>query len=54
MGSRRISTIYTQVDSYWVMLEVLPEYQRDMNNLGLLYVRSSAGHLVPLNAVAHA
>ena len=51
-GQPQISTIYTQVDSYWVMLEVLPEYQRDMNSLGLLYVRSSAGHLVPLNAVA--
>ena len=51
-GQPQISTIYTQVDSYWVMLEVLPEYQRDMNSLGLLYVRSSSGHLVPLNAVA--
>jgi HAE1 family hydrophobic/amphiphilic exporter-1 len=51
-GQPQISTIYTQVDSYWVMLEVLPEYQRDMKNLGLLYVRSSTGNLVPLNAVA--
>jgi len=51
-GQPQISTIYTQVDSYWVMLEVLPQYQRDMNSLGLLYVRSSNGNLVPLNAVA--
>jgi len=51
-GQPQVSTIYTQVDSYWVMLEVLPQYQRDMNSLGLLYVRSSNGNLVPLNAVA--
>jgi HAE1 family hydrophobic/amphiphilic exporter-1 len=51
-GQPQISTIYTQVDSYWVMLEVLPQFQRDLNNLGLLYVRSSGGSLVPLNAVA--
>ncbi|MEO8052077.1 MAG: efflux RND transporter permease subunit [Acidobacteriota bacterium] len=51
-GQPQISTIYTQVDSYWVMLEVLPQYQRDMSSLGLLYVRSSNGNLVPLNALA--
>jgi hydrophobic/amphiphilic exporter-1 (mainly G- bacteria), HAE1 family len=51
-GQPQISTIYTQVDSFWVMLEVLPQYQRDLTSLGLLYVRSSNGNLVPLNAVA--
>ena len=51
-GQPQISTIYTQVDSYWVILEVKPEYQRDPNGLGLLYVRSTNGSLVPLNAVA--
>ncbi len=43
-GQPQISTIYTQVDSYWVMLEVKPEYQRDSNGLGLLYLRSSGGN----------
>jgi HAE1 family hydrophobic/amphiphilic exporter-1 len=51
-GQPQISTIYTQVDSYYVILEVKPEYQRNPNGLGLLYVRSSSGSLVPLNAVA--
>ena len=51
-GQPQISTIYTQVDSFWVMLEVLPQYQRDLTSLGLLYVRSTNGNLVPLNAVA--
>jgi HAE1 family hydrophobic/amphiphilic exporter-1 len=51
-GQPQISTVYTQVDSYWVILEVKPEYQRDPNGLGLLYIRSTNGSLVPLNAVA--
>ncbi len=51
-GQPQVSTIYTQVDSYWVILEVKPEYQRDLNGLGLLYLRSTNGNLVPLNAVA--
>ncbi len=51
-GSRQISTIYTATDAYYVILELLPEYQRDPNALGLLYVKSSTGSLVPLNQVA--
>ncbi len=51
-GQPQVSTIYTQVDSYWVILEVKPEYQRDFNSLGLLYLRSTNGSLVPLSAVA--
>jgi HAE1 family hydrophobic/amphiphilic exporter-1 len=39
-GSRQISTIYTPSDQYWVMLELLPEYQRDMSALSRLSVRS--------------
>src|SRR5262249_6882124 len=37
---------------YWVMMELLPEYQRDPEALSLLYVRSSSGRLIPLSAVA--
>jgi HAE1 family hydrophobic/amphiphilic exporter-1 len=51
-GSRQVSTIYTSTDDYYVILEVLPEYQRDPNSLGLLYVKSSTGKLVPLNQIA--
>jgi HAE1 family hydrophobic/amphiphilic exporter-1 len=51
-GQRQVSTIYTSVDSYWVIMEVKPEFQRDPKALGMLYVRSSSGSLVPLNAVA--
>src|SRR5436190_1343325 len=50
-GQRQVSTIYTSIDSYWVILEVKPEFQRDPKALGLLYIRSSGGTLVPLNEV---
>ncbi len=51
-AAREVSTIYTSVDTYNVILEVLPQYQKDPNALGLLYVKSSAGKLVPLNQLA--
>ena len=28
-GSRQVSTIYTPTNQYWVIMELLPEYQRD-------------------------
>src|SRR5262249_57128930 len=51
-GSRQVSTIYSPIDEYWVMMEVLPEFQRNPDGLSLLYIRSNNGTLVPLNAVA--
>jgi hydrophobic/amphiphilic exporter-1 (mainly G- bacteria), HAE1 family len=51
-GTRQASTIFTPVDDFEVILEVLPKYQLDPSALGMLYVRSSGGKLVPLNAAA--
>ena len=51
-GSRQVSTIFTPTNQYWVILELLPEYQRDVSALQLLNVRSSKGDLVPIGAVA--
>src|SRR2546423_711117 len=51
-GSRQVSNIYTATNQYWVILELEPRYQRDPAALSMLYVRSSSGALVPLNAVA--
>jgi HAE1 family hydrophobic/amphiphilic exporter-1 len=51
-GSRQVSTIYTPSNQYWVILELEPQYQRDPTALERLYVRSSAGRLIPLGAVA--
>jgi len=52
-GARQVSTIYTATNQYWVILELDPKYQRDPSSLPLLYIRSSTGALVPLNAVAN-
>ena len=51
-GARQVSTIYTATNQYWVILELEPRFQTDPSVLPLLYVRSSTGALVPLNAVA--
>ncbi len=51
-GQRQVSTIYTATNEYWVVLEVLPQYQADIGSLGSLYVRSTRGPVVPLSAVA--
>jgi HAE1 family hydrophobic/amphiphilic exporter-1 len=51
-GSPQVSTIYTPTNQYWVMMELLPQYQRDPAALSMLYIRSSTGKLVPLGTVA--
>lgn len=51
-GSRQVSTIYTPINQYQVILEVEPQYQLDPSSLSMLYVRSSSGRLVPFEAVA--
>ena len=51
-GQRQVSTIYTDANEYWVVMEVEPKYQSDPNALSQLYIRSSTGNLVPLGAVA--
>jgi HAE1 family hydrophobic/amphiphilic exporter-1 len=40
-GSGQVSTIYTDTNEYWVILEVAPEYQQDANALGNLYLRTN-------------
>jgi HAE1 family hydrophobic/amphiphilic exporter-1 len=51
-GTRQLSTIYAANNQYKVISELLPELQREVSDLSLLYVRSAAGALVPLGAVA--
>lgn len=51
-GSRQVSTIYAPNNDYKVIMELLPEYQRDPAALSMLYIRSTSGQLVPLEAVA--
>ncbi|MEO7055078.1 MAG: efflux RND transporter permease subunit [Rhizomicrobium sp.] len=42
-GGQQISTIYATDAEYWVMLELLPQYQNDINDIGQLYISSSMG-----------
>jgi HAE1 family hydrophobic/amphiphilic exporter-1 len=50
-GQRQVSTIYSPANQYIVLVEVEPRYQRTPDALSKLYVRSSSGKLVPLDAV---
>jgi HAE1 family hydrophobic/amphiphilic exporter-1 len=51
-GQRQVSTIFSAVNQYWVIMELMPEFQRDPAALSELYIRSSGGQLTPLRAVA--
>jgi HAE1 family hydrophobic/amphiphilic exporter-1 len=57
-GERQSSTIYADVAEYWVVFEVLPDFQLDPEALAQLYITSSAtdtngmAKLIPLSAVA--
>ncbi len=39
-GQRQISTMYTQLNQYHVILEAMPDFQRDPDQLNKLYLRS--------------
>jgi multidrug efflux pump len=49
-GQRQISTMFTQVNQYRVVLEVAPEFQQSPEDLGNIYVTTSTGGAVPLSA----
>ena len=51
-GPQLVSTIYGNNNQYRVLLEVLPQYQRQEDSLKLLYLKSTTGQLVPLDAIA--
>jgi multidrug efflux pump len=49
-AQRQISTIYAQANQYRVILEAMPQYQRDPTALSKLFVPSTNGSQVPLSA----
>jgi multidrug efflux pump subunit AcrB len=51
-GQRQVSTIFTQLNQYRVVLEVAPQYQFNPESLNRIYVKSSTGQMVPLGAFA--
>jgi multidrug efflux pump subunit AcrB len=51
-GQRQVSTIFTQLNQYHVVLEVAPSFQQNPDALKAIYVKSSTGAQVPLSAIA--
>jgi hydrophobic/amphiphilic exporter-1 (mainly G- bacteria), HAE1 family len=51
-GARQVSTIYTPNDQYWVVMELLPQYQRDLSAMNLLHLTGREGVSVPLGSLA--
>jgi HAE1 family hydrophobic/amphiphilic exporter-1 len=51
-GSRQVATLYTASNDYAVILELGPSFQEDADALTKVFVRSTAGQLVPLGTVA--
>ncbi len=52
-GQRQISTIFTQLNQYHVVMEVGQNFQTNPTTLNNLYVKSSNGTQVPLSMLAH-
>jgi multidrug efflux pump len=50
-GQRQVSTMFTQVNQYRVVLEVKPDYRQTATGLDSLYVRGAGGGTVPLGAI---
>jgi len=49
-GQRQVSTTYTTLNQYHVVMEVQPKFWQSPDGLKYTYVRSSTGQLVPLSA----
>jgi multidrug efflux pump len=52
-GQRQITTMFTQLNQYYAVLEAAPEFRRNPRDLSQFYLRTASGGMVPLSAVAH-
>ncbi len=50
-GQRQVSTIFTQVNQYRVILEVLPEFRDSVTDISSLYVKTGVGRITPLESI---
>jgi multidrug efflux pump len=50
-GQRQVSTLFTQLNQYHLIMEVQPEFQTGPDNLKDLYLNSTGGTPVPLSAI---
>lgn len=51
-GQRLVSTMYTAMNQYYVVMEVAPPYWQRPETLNDIYIKSPSGHEVPLSAFA--
>jgi len=52
-GQRQVAQYFTQLNSYHVILEILPELQGKLDSLDKIYIKSpTTGDMVPLSAFA--
>jgi len=52
-GQRQVSTIFTQLNQYHVVLETQPGFKKDPQDLNNLFVQSPTGGAVPLSTFTH-
>jgi len=52
-GQRQVSTMFTQLNQYHVVLEVDPQFQASLDSLKDIYVKSATGMQVPLASFSH-
>ena len=52
-GQSQVSTMYTPLNQYHVVMEVAPQFWQDPQALNYVYIHSNTGGIVPVSAVAH-
>jgi multidrug efflux pump len=52
-GQREVSTMYTGLNQYFVVMEVDPLYQTGPESLNGIYIKSLTGKMIPMSAIAH-
>ena len=52
-GQRQVSTMYTPLNQYHVVMEVAPQFLQNPDSLDTIYVRPANGKPIPLSAFAH-
>ena len=52
-GQRQVSTMYTPLNQYHVVMEVAPQFWQNPESLDLIHVRSNTGGLVKLSTFTH-
>ena len=52
-GQRQVSTIYSDINQYKVVVNALPEQTATPESINAIHVRSASGQMIPLTVLAH-